>query len=37
MRIAIDTQTILGQKSGFGFYIFTQVKIPRNPNRQGER
>ncbi|AKM82183.1 MAG: hypothetical protein UT28_C0001G0374 [Berkelbacteria bacterium GW2011_GWE1_39_12] len=24
MRIAIDTQTILGQKSGFGFYNFSR-------------
>ena len=30
MKIAIDTQTILGQKTGFGFYNFSLEKFPRN-------
>lgn len=38
MKIAIDTQTTLGQKSGFGFYIFQKVlKNSAKPVQKGLR
>ena len=45
MKIAIDTQTTLGQKSGFGFYNFNtinflivRIKISAKPqDKRGEQ
>lgn len=36
MRIAIDTQTILGQRSGFGFYVKNLVENLKKVDPENE-